>query len=373
MATAILTPRVNNNDDVVRLTQVHCEPGRRVQQGDLVAEIETDKASFTVEAEHEGILLGFTHRIGDMVPVGSVLAWVGSSADEPMPATTEAEPSRSETREPTLKAALLLARLGLTPAEVPAAGERLTAQEVLAYVQHRDRERVVAPPDGHRTAAQAPATDLAPGERVPLTPPERGMLRTVLWHRDSAVPGYVEIEYEIDAWERYAATFQQRHALLLSPVLPLMAYRLVQLAGENAKVNSTIQDGDRYQYHTVNLGFTQQTGSRLSLLCVRDAQHLTPRQFVDTLGTLMRQTMKSRLGAAETSAITISFSSMARWQVRRHVPILPPHTAIIVAHTDARNGTAALGASYDHRVLTGGEVAAVLRALSVPDEGDQSA
>ena len=58
---------------------------------------------------------------------------------------------------------------------------------------------------------------------------------------------------------------------------------------------------------------------------------------------------------------------MARWEVTRHVPILPPFTALIVAHTHARDGVAALGASYDHRVLTGGEVAAILRAIAVPD------
>jgi hypothetical protein len=39
---------------------------------------------------------------------------------------------------------------------------------------------------------------------------------------------------------------------------------------------------------------------------------------------------------------------------------------LIVAHTAGRDGTAALGASYDHRVLTGGEVAAILNRLARP-------
>ena len=39
-----------------------------------------------------------------------------------------------------------------------------------------------------------------------------------------------------------------------------------------------------------------------------------------------------------------SFSSMARWNVSRHVPILPPYTSLIVAHAAPKGaGTAVLG------------------------------
>jgi pyruvate dehydrogenase E2 component (dihydrolipoamide acetyltransferase) len=80
----------------------------------------------------------------------------------------------------------------------------------------------------------------------------------------------------------------------------------------------------------------------------------------------MRRGMNDKLKPEDTSQVTISFSSMSRWQVMRHVPVLPPHTSLIVAHTGSSNDIAALGATYDHRVLTGGEVAAVLRSLREP-------
>ena len=50
MATPIHTPRVNNNDDLVKLIRVVVKPGDWVDAGALVAEVETDKASFTVES-----------------------------------------------------------------------------------------------------------------------------------------------------------------------------------------------------------------------------------------------------------------------------------------------------------------------------------
>jgi pyruvate dehydrogenase E2 component (dihydrolipoamide acetyltransferase) len=363
MPIAIPTPRINNNDDFVRFSRIHCQPRSRVRKGDLIAEIETDKASVTIEAEQEGFVLGFTYPLGEMIPVGSVLAWLGQSPDESIPAAATNTTEKRATGEPSLKAALLLTRFGLTAADVPASGERLTADDVLAYVQRHNLGGDAEAPLPTRIET---APDIAPGKHVPLSVIERGMLRTVTWHRDNAVAGYVEIEYDATPWDRHAAAFQQEHRLLLNPLLPLMAHRLVQLAMQNPKVNSTIVGDGRHEYSAVNLGFTLQVGTTLSLLCVRDAERLGVPEFVEALSVLMRQGMKGKLTIAETSGITISFSSMSRWQVTRHVPVLPPYTSLIIAHAHDREGTAALGASYDHRVLTGGEVAVFLRALSTP-------
>jgi len=375
MPTAILTPRVNNNDDLVRFSRTYVEPGAGVRKGDIIAEIETDKASVTVEAEADGYLLGFVHAVGETIPVGSTLAWMGSDPREAVP--EEAAPAEiavtggAARGAPTLKASLLLARLGLNAVDIPASGERLTAEDVLRFA---DRHRSPAAADNAPAArSPEPALELAPGRRVPLDVVERGMLRTVRWHRDSAVAGYVEVDVDTAAWDARAAAFQQRHGLLMSPLLPLLAYRLVELARETPKINSTIAGDARHEYSAVNLGFTIQSGSRLALLSVRDAGSMDAKAFVDALSALMRRGMKNRLTADETSDVTISFSSMARWQVRRHVPVLPPFTALIVAHTHERNGVAALGASYDHRVLTGGEVAAILNRLAGPAPGQDAA
>jgi pyruvate/2-oxoglutarate dehydrogenase complex dihydrolipoamide acyltransferase (E2) component len=156
----------------------------------------------------------------------------------------------------------------------------------------------------------------------------------------------------------------------MSPLLPVMAYRLVQLARERRKLNCTVVDSERHQYTSINLGFTIQSGERLTLLSLHDAQGMSEIDFVGALGALMRQGMKEKLTAEQTSGVTISFSSMSRWQVTRHIPVLPPHTSVIVAHAHGRNGMAALGSSYDHRLLTGGEMALVLQALAKPGDGE---
>jgi hypothetical protein len=69
------------------------------------------------------------------------------------------------------------------------------------------------------------------------------------------------------------------------------------------------------------------------------------------------------------SGATLAFTSRARWNVSRHVPILPPHTGLIVAHSAPRgSGRAVLGATYDHRLLSGFDAVKVLQALVQPPQ-----
>jgi pyruvate/2-oxoglutarate dehydrogenase complex dihydrolipoamide acyltransferase (E2) component len=364
MQVAIYTPRVNNNDDFVRFGQTFISVGAAVRTGDPIAEIETDKATFTVEAEHDGYLLGFVQPLGEMIAVGSVLGWMGDSADEAIPYGEAAGTGSPVNAEPTLKATLLLAKFGLNASDVPVSGERLSAQDVLNYAHKRRLTGSIAVPSSEEEASP----ELPAGDRRRLTAIEQGMVKTVSWHRDSAVPGYVEIQYSTEPWQRYAEAFQSEHKLLLNPVLALMAYRLVQLAREYPNLNATIRGEDRYQYASINLGFALQSGDNLYLLSLKDSDKLEEKPFVDTLSLLMRHGTKGRLTADQTGGVTVGFSSMARWKVARHMPILAPYTSLMVAHAHETDQMASLGATYDHRVLAGGQVAAALHALSRPED-----
>jgi pyruvate/2-oxoglutarate dehydrogenase complex dihydrolipoamide acyltransferase (E2) component len=196
------------------------------------------------------------------------------------------------------------------------------------------------------------------------------MLTTVLWHRDYAAPGYLEIEYDPKPWEDYAANYARHNKLMLAPLMPLMAYQLVQLAKTTPRINATIIGGRRYQYAPVNLGFTVQAGQTLYLTVIEAAQDMDAARFIQTLGEVQRHAMAHKLRPAQLSGATVAFSSMARWNVSRHIPILPPRTGMIVAHAAPRGASrAVLGASYDHRLLSGYDVVQALQALAQPPEG----
>ena len=355
MPTPIYTPRINNNDDEVRLAAVLVDIGSRIRAGDPVIDVETDKATFTVESTGDGYLIGVAGNVGDTLAVGSVLAWIGATADEKIAAERPAEAAGAENQSPTLKALLLLKQYGLREDEVPRAGGRLTAEEVQQYANSHRR-------GGPVSAEWSPP--MVAGHIEPFTPEQKGMMRSVTWHREEAAAGYIELAYDPQPWERRATEFQKEHNLLMSPLLSLMAWRLARLAAEDSRINATASPHGAYLYGQVNLGFTVQAGRTLYMVVARDAAAMDAAAFVNELGELQRAAMRHSLRPEQAAGATIAFTSMSRWKVSRHIPILPPQTSLIVAHTAPNEGSAYLGATYDHRILTGFDVVQVLQSLS---------
>jgi pyruvate/2-oxoglutarate dehydrogenase complex dihydrolipoamide acyltransferase (E2) component len=364
MAHPIYVPRLNNNDDEVRLTDVYVRAGDQVAVGQPLAQIETDKANVPVEAERAGYVLRVLPHVDVMIAVGSVLLWLGDTADEAVPSEEGAGGKGAEKKgvaEPTAKARALIAQHNLNAADVPARGDRLTVEDVEAYLSVQ-REKPTEP-------ARPPASlPVAAGSLTPLSMEARGMLRSVQWHRDEAVPAYLEIEFDQKPWEERAKTHAAERRLLGDPLLPLMAHYLASIARGHPKLNSTIVDGRRFAYEHVNLGFTIQVEEHLYLVVVRQAEAKEPQAFVEALNRLHRQAVAGRLAPDDLQGATVAFSSMARWHVSRHVPILPPHVSMIVAHTVSKEGQAVLGATYDHRVLSGGDTVAILTKLAQPPQ-----
>lgn len=372
MAVGIHAPRINNNDDQVKVIALAVAVGDRVSRGAVVGQVETDKAIVDVESPADGFVIAINAEVDRSVAVGSVLLWLGDTLDEPAPAgkTRDAETRPVGVGSPTARARLLLQRHGLSAEVVPRAGDRLTAEDVERYVATRN----VGGRQGAPAAEPARAIPTPPeveGTLHELRGDESGVIRTVSWSREFAVPGYIELEYDSDAWNTYSKAYAERHRLLLQPLLALMAWRLVQLAREMPILNATIVGDRRYQYKPVNLGFTVQAGDTLYLTVLREADALDEVRFVNASGDIQRRAAGHKLKPDEISGATISFSSMARWKVSRHVPVLPPYTALIVAHATSVSGTSVLGATYDHRVLNGFLVAQTLRKLSVPIAADQ--
>jgi pyruvate/2-oxoglutarate dehydrogenase complex dihydrolipoamide acyltransferase (E2) component len=370
MPHPLRVPRVNNNDDEVTVVGIAVEVGAFVRRGQIVGSVETDKAVLDVEAERDGYVLKIAGSLQEKAAVGSVLLWLGDAADEAVPADGKPSPHAvsGPRGRPTAKARARLSELGLRAEDIPSASERLTETDIDAWLSAQGPRAV------DRRDAEAPATaserrpEVA-GEFEELSPEEHGMMTTVLWHRDQAVAGYIEIEYDPAPWEAYARRFADERRLLMPPLMPLMAHRLVGLAAGQPRINCAIVGAQRYRYGVVNLGFTVQAGPTLYLTVVRDAGALDAGRFIDAMGDLQRRAIAHRLTPGEMSGATLALTSMARWNVSRHVPIIPPQTGLIVAHSAPRgSGRAVLGASYDHRLLSGFDVVQALQALAQPPE-----
>jgi len=87
MAISVVMPALEMAQETGKLVSWKKKDGETVKKGDLLLEVETDKAVVEIEAAGDGILGGITAKEGDVVPVGQTIAWL-LKAGEAAPATT---------------------------------------------------------------------------------------------------------------------------------------------------------------------------------------------------------------------------------------------------------------------------------------------
>jgi pyruvate dehydrogenase E2 component (dihydrolipoamide acetyltransferase) len=355
MVSAVLVPRFNTNEDEAIVVAIKVAEGQRVSRGQPLFELETSKAIGEVCAERDGLLLKIVVEEGECVPVRGILAWIGDEIGESVPEQKNGiSGPREAAAEPTLGALKLLEEHRLAPDDLKPRGGRLRAEDVREFLE-----------------GNGPAY-----ERMPLTRFQRAMTATVSWSKAEPVTAYMEMTIDHAPWEEHGEELRERHGLMANPMLGLMAHRLVRIAGEMPEINGAFDDGAFRRYSCVNLGFTVDIKGRLYLIVVERADELSDLQFVERLAAIQRRAFGKRLSFSETVGATLSFTSLAKAGVTRHVPVLPPRTSLIVAHSAVlpMAGDASLkmpmvlGASYDHRVLDGAIVSRVLGRMASPGD-----
>jgi pyruvate dehydrogenase E2 component (dihydrolipoamide acetyltransferase) len=76
MAISVVMPALEMAQDTGKLVSWRKKEGEAVAKGEILVEVETDKAVVEVEAQAEGILGGVKAQPGDVIPVGHTIAWL---------------------------------------------------------------------------------------------------------------------------------------------------------------------------------------------------------------------------------------------------------------------------------------------------------
>jgi pyruvate dehydrogenase E2 component (dihydrolipoamide acetyltransferase) len=105
MATSIVMPALEMAQETGRLVSWRKREGDRVAKGEILMEVETDKAVVEVEAQAEGTLGGVTAQTGDVVPVGQTIAWLLQPGETPPAATAQAQTGRKMESGPAAQVA----------------------------------------------------------------------------------------------------------------------------------------------------------------------------------------------------------------------------------------------------------------------------
>lgn len=186
MANPILVPQVGQDLTEGKVVALFVKPGDTVKKGDVVAEVESEKASFEVEAFDSGVVLDVLYKVGDTATVLEPLMFLGQPGEslanappqpgpaaaqpqlEPVTAQAEPAPAGAEARADGVHrssplARRLAARAGLDLSRLAGTGTRgaVVKRDIDAALAARAGATVAPAPSIAAPAVTADASRLA--------------------------------------------------------------------------------------------------------------------------------------------------------------------------------------------------------------------
>jgi pyruvate dehydrogenase E2 component (dihydrolipoamide acetyltransferase) len=160
MATDVLMPKLSDTMEEGKILKWLKQPGDVVKSGDLLAEVETDKANMEIEAFDEGVVTELKVAEGESAPVGAVIAVLGAAGEAAAPRGGGKAPAR-ESADASSSAPKAGARGGERTAEQAETGASAPPPSPRAApARQPERSPATAPSREPRAASDraAPAT-----------------------------------------------------------------------------------------------------------------------------------------------------------------------------------------------------------------------
>src|SRR6187402_2303130 len=126
MATSVVMPALEMAQETGKLVSWKKKEGEQVKKGEILLEVETDKAVVEIEAAADGVLAGVTAKVDDVVPVGQIIAWL-LKAGESVPASAGA-PQQSGRKMDSAPAAAAAAPASVAGAKISPKARRLARE-----------------------------------------------------------------------------------------------------------------------------------------------------------------------------------------------------------------------------------------------------
>ena len=307
-------PSLGADMEAGKLIEWKIKPGDHVKRGDIVAEVETEKADIDVEIFSTGVVHEILVQSGEKVPVGTVLATIIGEGETPSPSAPS--PAKGRVRISPL-AKKLAAELGVNL-------EGLRGSGPGGAIRQEDIER----------AAKAKA----PGKPTVAAPAEAqaGMRRAIaaaMARSNREIPHYY-LETQIDMrrtldWLQ-AENLKRPVKTRLLPVVPLM--RAVVCALKEVPDLNGYWANDRLEIkESVNIGFAiSLRHGGLVTPAVLDAGQKNIDQLMAALSDLIVRAREGHLRSSEVSEGTITITSLGDLGVETvYGVIYPPQVALI--------------------------------------------
>lgn len=408
MATEITMPRLSDTMSEGTVAKWRKRVGEPVEKGEIVVEIETDKATMELEAFQSGVLGRIVVPEGQTVPIGETIALLaapgetlpeaaatppasaapaasvnpaGASAAAATKATTVTAPATPA--DGRIKASPLARRVageqGVDLGRVTGTGPggRIVREDVEGFVAQRSLAAETAP----AAAGAVSAATLFPGledgeETIALSSMQRTIVQRMLESKGAAPHFYVTSE--IDMTEAVALRRQINGALPDGQGISFndMVVKGVGLALRAVpEVNSAYRDGRFVRFKGVHVGVAVAIPDGLVVPVIRHADRKSLVQIGADTKDLIEKARTRKLAIPDMEGSTFSITNLGMFDVDQFTGIInQPNAGILAVGAITRKPVVKddqiviadrmrVTVSADHRVLYGADAARFLREL----------
>ncbi|MDT8416431.1 MAG: pyruvate dehydrogenase complex dihydrolipoamide acetyltransferase [Lutibacter sp.] len=410
MAEIITMPRLSDTMTEGVVAQWLKKVGDKISEGDILAEIETDKATMEFESFNEGTLLYIGLKEGESAPVDSLLAIIGEEGEDIDAILKEFKAAApSETKGDEKTKAPEAPKATEKAAEI-AEPEKVTETEQ-APVLANDSGRIIASPlakkiasekginlnnvsgtgDGGRivksdvenyvpaavsstSAASAPVSGKESFEETPNSQMRKTIARRLAESKFTAPHYYLMLEINMDN------AIESRKLINELPDIKVSFNDIVVKASAMAlkkhpKVNSQWFDDRTRINHHVNIGVAVAVEDGLLVPVVRFTDQKTMTQIGAEVKDMATRARSKKLTPAEMEGSTFTVSNLGMFGISEFTSIInQPNSAIlsvgaIIEKPVVKNGQIVVGNTMkitlacDHRTVDGATGAAFLQTL----------
>src|SRR5262245_37186842 len=399
MAISVVMPALEMAQETGKLVSWKKKAGEQVKKGEMLLEVETDKAVVEIEAAGDGILGGVTAKEGDVVPVGQTIAWLLKPGEEPPTNVAAAQTGRKMDSAPAASAA---AAAPAAPEPVSAVGAKISpkarrlarehgvdiatlrgsgpggeilAEDIMKAAAGGSASAVpAAPPAATARPTSAPtAPSSGPPEAVSSIGRIMAERTTQSW---TSVPHFF-VTREVDASalnttrERLIPVIEQSHGVKVTHT-DLIVAAVARALHLHPRMNGSWANDKIALNSHVNVALAMAVENAVVTAVIKDTDRIGLGDIAKQRKELAERARANRLQPADITGATFTISNLGMFNVDAFTAIIVPPQAGILAvgaiadRLVARDGligvrpTVNLTLSSDHRVVDGARAAAFL-------------
>jgi len=419
MADMVLMPKLGfdmKEGTLVRWVKLE---GDKVQKGDVIAEIETDKATVEVESYFSGVLLKHLVEADSLVPIGDSIAIIGNEGekvefDSKNPSTgslktfeqNNSTVTKSElipavekkgNEEERLKASPLARKiasdlqLDLSQISGTGPGGRIIKRDLESTnIKEGVSKKIELSDKMSNSQKQTSGTDqvLSPitwnqnelkleDKKIPLNRLRQAISRRMVDSKQQIPHFYETYSFDVESLmairEQANSTLPDDQKLSINDFI-IKAVAITLMSFPN--LNSSINEKEIIQHASINIGVAVSIEGGLLTVVVRDANLKPLRLISREVKEMASRVRDGKIKPEDVDGSTFSISNLGMFGIDQFAAIINPPEAAILAVAAAKqvpvvnNGDLAVGwrmfstISADHRITDGVEAARFLKALA---------